>query len=146
MIIFYCRFYFYKKRRICESTRYVFENRGKKSLGFFHKRSGRKFSSSRRSNYRSEYRNYYRNSNRSNGYVKSKIESQKKESKEEDSKQEETDEIEEFLVWQPAPAREHSSEGFEPRKVIEVKEEDGYEENVKEDFVVAVNDKDDGKV
>ena len=35
MIIFYCRFYFYKKRRICESIRYVFENRGKKSLGFF---------------------------------------------------------------------------------------------------------------
>ena len=59
-----------------------------------------------------------------NGYVKSKIESQKKESKEEDSKQEETDEIEEFLVWRPAPAREHSSEGFEPRKVIEVKEEE----------------------
>ena len=27
----------------------------------------------------------------------------------------------------PAPAREHSSEGFEPRKVIEVKEEDDEE-------------------
>ena len=62
--------------------------------------------------------NYYSNSNRSNEYVKSKIESQKKESKEEDSKQEETDEIEEFLVWRPAPAREHSSEGFEVGKVI----------------------------
>ena len=45
-----------------------------------------------------------------------------------------SDVIEEFLVWRPAPAREHSSEGFEPRKVIEVKEEDGYEENVEEDF------------
>ena len=31
------------------------------------------------------------------------------------------------LVWRPAPAREHSSEGFEPRKVIEVKEEDDEE-------------------
>ena len=28
----------------------------------------------------------------------------------------------------------HSSEGFEPRRVIEVKEENGYEENVEEDF------------
>ena len=45
-----------------------------------------------------------------------------------------SDVIEEFLVWRPAPAREHSSEGFDPRKVIEVKEEDGYEENVEEDF------------
>ena len=57
-----------------------------------------------------------------------------------------SDVIEEFLVWQPAPAREHSSEGFEPRKVIEAKEEDGYEENVEEDFAVAANDEDDGKV
>ena len=57
-----------------------------------------------------------------------------------------SDVIEEFLVWQPAPAREHSSEGFDTRKVIEVKEEDGYEENVKEDFAVAASDKDDGKV
>ena len=40
----------------------------------------------------------------------------------------------------------HTSEGFEPRKVIEVKEEDGYEENVKEVFAVAASDKDDGKV
>ena len=40
----------------------------------------------------------------------------------------------------------HTSEGFEPRKVFKVKEEDGYEENVKEDFVVVANDKDDGKV
>ena len=75
--------------------------------------------------------------------MKSKIENQKKESKEEDSKQEETDEIEEFLVWRPAPAREHSSEGFEPRRVIEVKEEDWCEENVEEDFDVAGNDEDD---
>ena len=57
-----------------------------------------------------------------------------------------SDVIEEFLVWQPALARVHTSEGFEPRKVIEVKEEDGYEENVKEDFAVVANDKDDGKV
>ena len=28
----------------------------------------------------------------------------------------------------------HSSEEFEPRRVIEVKEEHGYEENVEEDF------------
>ena len=47
------------------------------------------------------------------------------------------------LVWRPAPAREHSSEEFEPRKVIEVKEEDGYEENVEQDFDVAANDEDD---
>ena len=40
----------------------------------------------------------------------------------------------------------HSSEEFEPRRVIEVREEHGYEENVEEDFVVAANDKDDGKV
>ena len=108
-----------KKRRVEESTRSVFENGGKKSLGFYHKKSGRKFNSSRRSNYRSGYRNYYRNSHRSNGYEKSKIESQKKESKEEDSRQEETGEIEEFLVWRPAQARKHSSEGFEVGKVIE---------------------------
>ena len=54
-----------------------------------------------------------------------------------------SDVIEEFLVWRPAPAREHSSEGFELRKVIEVKEEDGYEENFEEDFDVAANDEDD---
>ena len=28
----------------------------------------------------------------------------------------------------------HSSEEFEPRRVIEVKEENGYEENIEEDF------------
>ena len=33
--------------------------------------------------------------------------------KEEDSKKEKTDEIEEFLDWQPASARMHSNEGFE---------------------------------
>ena len=136
-----------KKRRICESTRYGFENRGKKSLGFFHKKSGRKFSSFRRSNYRSEYRNYFRISNRINEYVKSKIESQKKESKEEDNKQEETDEIEEFLVWRPAPAREHSSEGFEVGKVIKAIEAEIEDEtDVEEDVAVAANDEDNGKV
>ena len=136
-----------KKRRVEESTRSVFENGGKKSLGFYHKKSGRKFNSSRRSNYRSGYRNYYRNSHRSNGYEKSKIESQKKESKEEDSRQEEkTGEIEEFLVRRPAKARKLSSEGLEPRKVNEAKEEDGYEENVEEDVAVTANDEDVWKV
>ena len=82
-----------------------------------------------------------------NGYVKSKIESQKKESKEEDSRQEETDEIEEFLVWRPAPAREHSSEGFEVGKVIKAIEAEIEDEtDVEEDVAVAANDEDDGKV
>ena len=79
--------------------------------------------------------------------MKSKIESQKKESKEEDSKQEETDEIEEFLVWRPAPAREHSSEGFEVGKVIKAIEAEIEDEtDVEEDVAVAANDEDDGKV
>ena len=102
-----------KKRRMCESTGYFFEVRGKKNVGFFYKRNGRNFSSSRRSSYRSDRINYYSNSNGRNKYVKSKIESKKKDSKEEDSKKEKTDEIEEFLDWQPASARMHSNEGFE---------------------------------
>ena len=52
----------------------------------------------------------------------------------------------EFLDRRPAKARKLSSEGLEPRKVIEAKEEDGYEENVEEDVAVAANDEDDGKV
>ena len=38
------------------------------------------------------------------------------------------------LVWRPAVARLHSSKEFEPRRVIEVREEHGYEENVDEGF------------
>ena len=121
-----------KKLRMCESTGYFLEVRGKKNVGFFYKRNGRNFSSSRRSSYRSDRINYYSNSNGRNKYVKSKIESKKKDSKEEDSKKEKTDEIEEFLVWRPAPAREHSSEGFEVGKVIKaieapVKDSEGVE-------------------
>ena len=90
--------------------------------------------------------------------MKSRIESKRKDKKEEDGKKEKTDVIEEFLDWQPASARMHSNEGFEVSvlngieapvkdgKVVEVKEEDGYEENVKEVFAVAASDKDDGKV
>ena len=32
-----------------------------------------------------------------------------------------SDVIEEFLVWQPAPTREHSSERFEPGKLFKSK-------------------------
>ena len=110
-----------KKLRMCERTGYFLEVRSKKNVGFFYKRNGRNFSSSWRSSYRSDRINYYSNSNGRNRYVKSKIESKRKDKKEEDSKKEKTDEIEEFLDWRPAPAREHSSEEFEPRKVIEVK-------------------------
>ena len=129
-----------KKRRMCESTGYFFEVRGKKNVGFFYKRNGRNFSSFRRSNYRSERISYYSNSNGRNKYVKSKIESKKKDSKEEDSKKEKTDEIEEFLVWRPAPAREHSSEGFEVGKVIK-----GIEASVKDgEGVEAVGEDNEG--
>ena len=119
-----------KRLKMCEETGYFLEVRSEKNVGFF-ERNGISFW---RSSYRSDRLNHYTDSNGRNRYVKSRIESKRKDKKEEDSKKEKTDEIEEFLVWRPAPAREHSSEGFEPRKVIEVKEEDGYEENVEEDF------------
>ena len=76
---------------------------------------------------------------------------------EKDIEEEEADEMDEgrrrgsgandeILVRRPAKDRKLSSEGLEPRKVNEVKEEDGYEENVEEDVAVAANDEDDGKV
>ena len=98
-----------KKLKMCEKTGYFLEVRSKKNVGFF-KRNGISFW---RSSYRSDRLNHYSDSNGRNRYVKSRIESKRKDKKEEDSKKEKTDEIEEFLDWQPALARGHSNEGFE---------------------------------
>ena len=87
--------------------------------------------------------------------IKSVIDAEHEEEK--DIEEEEADEMDEgrrrgsgandeFLVRRPAKDRKLSSEGLEPRKVNEAKEEDGYEENVEEDVAVAANDEDDGKV
>ena len=125
-----------KKLKMCEKTGYFLEVRSKKNVGFF-KRNGISFW---RSSYRSDRLNHYTDSNGRNRYVKSRIESKRKDKKEEDSKKEKTDEIEEFLDWQPAPAREHSNEGFEVSKVL-----NGIEASVRDGEVVeAVGEDDEG--
>ena len=98
-----------KRLKMCEETGYFLEVRSEKNVGFF-ERNGISFW---RSSYRSDRLNHYGDSNGRNRCVKSRIESKRKDKKEEDGKKEKTDEIEEFLDWQPASARMHSNEGFE---------------------------------
>ena len=125
-----------KRLKMCEETGYFLEVRSKKNVGFF-ERNGINFW---RSSYRSDRLNHYGDSNGRNRCVKRRIDSKRKDKKEEGGKKEKTDEIEEFLDWQPAPAREHSNEGFEVSKVL-----NGIEASVKDGEVVeAVGEDDEG--
>ena len=98
-----------KRLKMCEETGHFYEVRSEKNVGYS-ERNGINFW---RSSYRSDRLNHYGDSNGRNRCVKRRIDSKRKDKKEEGGKKEKTDEIEEFLDWQPASARMHSNEGFE---------------------------------